>query len=68
MSEAEIDESDVEVLARLAKLPLPTGRGEALVPTLVAWLRGIDELNRKMAAQEHLTTAPIVSFQHLRRL
>ncbi len=67
MSEAEINESDVEVLAQFAKLPLPAGRGKALVPTLVVWLRGIDELNRKMAAQEHLSTAPIVAFHHLRR-
>ena len=62
--ETRIDEAAVRALATAADLPLPAGREALIAGQLSTWLTAANELNRKMAAPEHLTVTPITVFTH----
>ena len=62
--ETRLDEAAVRALADAADLPLPAGREALVAEQLSTWLTAANELNRKMAAPEHLGVAPITVFTH----
>jgi len=56
--------ADIEVLARLAALPLPAGRPEAIREPLSVWVQDANELSRKMSRPEYWHLVPATVFQH----
>ena len=62
--ETPLDAAAVRALAAAADLPLPADREELVAGQLATWLVAANELNRKMAAPEHLTVTPITVFTH----
>ncbi len=62
--ETRLDEAAVRALARAADLPLPSDREALVAGQLGAWLTAANELNRKMAAEEHWAVIPITVFTH----
>jgi len=62
--ETRLDATAVRALANAADLPLPAGREVLVAEQLSAWLTAANELNRKMAAPEHLAVTPITVFTH----
>ena len=52
----------IDRLCALADLPVPAHRRPALAAMLSGLLAAANELNRKMAAPEHRTVAPILRF------
>jgi hypothetical protein len=66
-AQSQVSEATVRSLANLAALPLAAGRETLLAPQLDAWIRGANELNRKMSEPEHWMRTPIVVFTHPHR-
>ena len=62
--ETRLDEAAVRALAHAADLPLPADRAALVAEQLSTWLTAANELNRKMAAPEHLGVTPITVFTH----
>ena len=62
--ETRLDEAAVRALAQAVDLPLPPEREALIAGQLGAWLTAANELNRKMAAQEHWAVTPITVFTH----
>ena len=62
--ETRLDEATVRALARAADLPLPAEREALVAEQLGGWLSAANELNRKMAAEEHIAVTPITVFAH----
>ena len=62
--ETPLDAAAVRALAAAADLPLPADRERLVAEQLTTWLAAANELNRKMAAPEHLAVTPITVFTH----
>lgn len=61
---ADLSTDDIEVLARLAALPLPEGRPEVIRDPLNAWVQDANELSRKMSQERYLDLMPAAVFNH----
>ncbi len=62
--ETQLDEAAVRALALAAGLALPAEREGLVAEQLGPWLSAANQLNRKMAAEEHRAVAPITAFVH----
>ena len=60
----DLSSADIEVLGRLAALPLPEDRADAIKEPLSAWVRDANELNRKMSQERYLDLMPATVFSH----
>jgi Asp-tRNA(Asn)/Glu-tRNA(Gln) amidotransferase C subunit len=59
-----MDEETVRRLARAADLELPAERLPLVARQLGAWLDAANELNAKLAEEDHVTVVPITTFRH----
>lgn len=60
----ELSKTDIEVLARLAALPLPEGRPDVIRGPLSAWVKDANELSYKMSQARYLDLIPAAIFSH----
>lgn len=62
--EPSLNHETVRALSTAAELQLTSARATLLAPQLDLWIRGANELSRKMSAPEHWLLSPVTSFTH----